>query len=125
MKNLMPKNIVRPVISYGNNIFLGKLAGKWNIPERKVAKGESDKDALEMCVREQAGIEISVGSYLGSHHSGSTKCKWYECLTTTNKTILGGDLEEIIWVPKNEVVDRCGQEVTSSWSGGIRAYFVG
>lgn len=42
-----------------------ELAGLWELPGGKVAGGESDGDALVRELREELGIDVSVGERLG------------------------------------------------------------
>ena len=42
-----------------------ELAGRWELPGGKVASGESDADALTRELREELGVEVSVGDRLG------------------------------------------------------------
>jgi 8-oxo-dGTP diphosphatase len=42
-----------------------ELAGLWELPGGKVVSGESDAAALERELREELGVEITVGAQLG------------------------------------------------------------
>ena len=71
----MIKHAVVAVVNCRDKILLGKkrkdspkfLAGEWHIPGETVEDGESDQEALIRGMREEAGLEIEVGKYLGSH----------------------------------------------------------
>ncbi len=42
-----------------------ELAGLWELPGGKVAAGESDTDALARELKEELGVDVTVGSRLG------------------------------------------------------------
>jgi 8-oxo-dGTP diphosphatase len=42
-----------------------ELAGLWELPGGKVATGESDAEALARELREELGVEVTVGARLG------------------------------------------------------------
>jgi 8-oxo-dGTP diphosphatase len=44
----------------------GAMGDKWEFPGGKVDGGESDQEALRREYREEFGLEIAVGDYLGS-----------------------------------------------------------
>jgi len=86
---------------------------------------ESDEAALIRGIREEAGIEVTIGRYLFSDITPTNKreLKWYECFAQTYNVIPGSDLEDIKWVPKGNVPEECGSRVTALWSDEIRNYF--
>jgi 8-oxo-dGTP diphosphatase len=54
----------------------GALGGKWEFPGGKVEEGESDEDALIREYREEFGVRIEPGPYVGTvsfEHRGLTR----------------------------------------------------
>lgn len=128
----MENHAVVAVINYEDKVFLGKksrdsqkfLAGEWHVPGETVHDEESDEQALIRGMREETGLEITVGAYLGSHTTPTGKeARWYDCYTKTDRFKCGSDLEEGAWVPKNQVLEHCGTRATNIWSEEIKKYF--
>jgi ADP-ribose pyrophosphatase YjhB (NUDIX family) len=128
----MKSGVVAVVIHEGK-ILLGKkrsdsskfLAGRWHIPGETIEIGEDDKGALIRGIREEAGIGIYVGDYIGkslspSHH----ELRWYECFAPSDKIIAGSDLEDVQWVSKNTILPFLDLEVKQFWSKEIVNYFI-
>lgn len=121
------------VINYQNKILIGKkktsskkfLRGEWHIPGETIEKGESDREALVRGMREEAGIEIKVGRYIGYHITPSSKkeARWYECFSETEKVVPGGDLEDLKWISKKDVLNFCRSKVNNLWPKEVKEYF--
>jgi 8-oxo-dGTP diphosphatase len=47
-------------------LWSGDMGGKWEFPGGKVDGGESDQEALKREYREEFGVDIAVGEFLGS-----------------------------------------------------------
>ena len=129
----MKKRAVIGVINYNNKILVGKkkstskkfLAGKWHIPGENVEANESNEQALIRGIKEEAGIEIIVGRYLGSSITTTGKeASWYECFSNTNNVKAGSDLEDIKWVLKEEILNFLGQQSINFWPKQIQDYFL-
>lgn len=135
----MNGNAISAIVIYKNNdkeyILLGKkrkdshkfLAGAWHIPGGSVEKNESDEQALRREIGEEVGIEIVVGKYIGSSITPTNRgINWYECATKEYRLHPSSDLEDAIWVPKEEVIkfmNRFGQKAMSLWPKEVHAYF--
>lgn len=128
----MAESAVVAVVNYEGRVMLGKkhsdsrkfLAGEWHVPGETVRDGESDEDALHRGVREEAGILIEVGRYIGEHTTPTGRqARWYECFAHTDRVSVGEELEAIKWVPKESVLVACGERVNSFWSEEIKIYF--
>ena|SRR5271157_601738 len=99
------------IINYQDKILVGKkksnsekaLAGQWHIPGETVIGNETDEEALKRGMKEETGLDIRVGKYLGSSVTPTNKseARWYECFANTDKAIPGSDLERLVWIDKD------------------------
>jgi NADH pyrophosphatase NudC (nudix superfamily) len=120
------------VVHCNDKVLLGKkrsdiehfFAGRWHVPSETVEEGESDEDALIRGIMEEAGIKVKVGKFIGSHLSPTNKnVFWYECFADSDDVCAGSDLEDAKWVPKEKVMEICGERVQSFWSEEVVNYF--
>lgn len=88
-----------------------ELAGLWELPGGKVAPDESDADALTRELREELGVEVTVGARLGvdvalkpamtlrayrvTLTSGSPQPHDHRAL----RWVTAGELDQLPWVP--------------------------
>lgn len=111
---------VSGIVNYYGKILVGKkrsdskkfLAGKWHIPGETVEEGESDAEALRRGIKEESKLEIQVGDYICSSISPTSKSevRWYECFSHTSFISPSSDLEDVKWVPKDEVLNFIDKE---------------
>lgn len=99
------------------------FAGLWHVPGETLRDGESDSNGLIRGIMEEAGILIEVGDYIGKHTTPSHReARWYECRAHTYLVTPGGDVDQLRWAFKLEVLDVC-KRVSTFWSEDVRAYF--
>lgn len=96
--------------------FIGKkrsdsakeLSGKWHILGETQIEKETDMHSLIRCAGEEAGLEITVGKYIGCSRTPSGRnARWYECFAKSGNIRAGSDLEELKWVEKSKALDEC------------------
>lgn len=88
-----------------------ELAGLWELPGGKAAVGESDAEALARELREELGIEVTVGARLGADvalDAGMTLRAYRVSLTSGTpqahdhralRWVTVEELDELPWVP--------------------------
>ena len=104
-------------------LLLHYKPGHWGFPKGHVEAGETDEQALVRGIREEAGIDITVGKYLAPYITPTgKKAKWYECFAKTDNIIPGSDLEDAKFVPKEQVLKIVSKRVPL-WPKEIIEYF--
>jgi ADP-ribose pyrophosphatase YjhB (NUDIX family) len=100
-----------------------QLAGMYHIPGEVKYDNESDHEALKRCAKEELGLEINVGAYVGKSSTPTGReARWYECSSNTYILRIGSDLEDAIWVSKTEALRLCAHNI-KSWSMEVINYF--
>ena len=124
---------VAGIVNYEGKILVGKkksdspnfLAGKWNIPGETIEGDESEGVALIRGMKEEANLELIVGSYIGTSTSQTSKMRvnWYQCYSRTDKISYSSDLEDAKWIDKKEILNFISKEVVDLWPKEIIDYF--
>ncbi|BBX15320.1 DNA mismatch repair protein MutT [Mycolicibacterium duvalii] len=88
-----------------------ELAGLWELPGGKVARGETDAEALTRELREELGITVTVGARVGVEIALATATTLRAYLVTRTggdvaahdhhalRWVRGPELETLPWVP--------------------------
>ena len=81
-----------------------ELAGLWELPGGKVAAGESDAAALTRELREELGVEVTVGARLGTDVAlnETTALRAYR-VTQTGGTLHPNDHRALRWIALDEL----------------------
>lgn len=114
------KKAVIGIICYQGKVLVGKkrsdsskfFSGKWHLLGENVEGAESDEVALARGAREEVGLAIRVGAYLGSFRTPTGKLgNFYECFADDDSLTVGSDLEDARWVTKEEARAMCKERM--------------
>lgn len=93
---------------------------EWRLPKGKLEEGESAAAAAEREVREETGLDLSAGSYLGVTHyfyldPGGAGCVskfvfFFEMDAGSGRVDLEDTFDDAEWLPPREAVDRLSWE---------------
>lgn len=97
-----------------------ELAGLWELPGGKVAAGESDAAALARELREELGIDVSVGARIGDDIalSPTTVLRAY-LVTHTGGRLQAIDHRALRWVAAHELDDLPWVPADRVWLGAL------
>lgn len=110
-----PEVAVGAVVLRGDEILLirrarGAAVGKWAIPGGRVEFGEGLKVAVAREVREETGLEVTVGRFLGwAERMGDEPGPYHyvildfaaEATDPAATPQAGDDADDVAWVPTN------------------------
>ena len=98
-----------------------QLAGLWELPGGKAAAGESEAAALARELREELGIEVTVGDRLGGDVvlDQTTTLRAYR-VTHTRGTLAPNDHRALRWVTAGELDELDWVPADRAWLGALR-----
>jgi 8-oxo-dGTP diphosphatase len=108
---------VGAVVRRGDEILLvrrgrGTAVGQWAIPGGRVEFGEALKTAVAREVREETGLDVTVGRFLGwAERMGDDPAPYHyvildfaaEPLDAAATARPGDDADDVAWVPTNDL----------------------
>ena len=103
---LDPKVAVAVVVAREGRLLLGRRAawtrspGTWSFPAGFVERGEKVEDAAIREVREETGLDVTLGAFLGvySHTGNPVVLLAWAAESSTGNAVPGDDLTELVWV---------------------------
>ena len=87
---------------------IDRLANKWEFPGGKIEKGETPEQCLKREMKEEFGIDVSVGEFLGSsiYHYDHVSIKLLAYLTFWKEGKISNKAhDDFIWASLNQLRD--------------------
>lgn len=129
------KTVAIGLIQYDGKILIGKkieklghsLSGKWHIPGGKVISGEMAEDAIVREMLEETNLEVEVISRMASNILTDKFMVWFLCKPKNgiDNMRAGGDLTDLKFVSKEEVLELLRDRAMKSWPRRIVKFMRG
>jgi 8-oxo-dGTP diphosphatase len=125
---LYPLSIKGVVLHDGRVLLLLNERGEWDLPGGRPDPGEDHRAALKREVREETGLEVEVGTFLGEHlfevlPSRFVRIVAYDCSLGGRSIYVAISHEhvETRWVPVGELGEVvAGHRLPPGYLGAIR-----
>lgn len=127
------KKAVAGIVRVEDKILIGKkiikeghfLSGGWHIPGGHTIGKESEEDALLREFKEETNLDIKVIKKMCSYEikENDVVVSWYLCSADSYEAIPGDDLDQIEFVEKNKVIQKCDKRAVTLWPKEVIDYF--
>jgi len=124
---------VAGIVKIGGKILIGKkvvkkghfLSGGWHIPGGCIIENESEEEALLREFKEETNLNIMVIKKICDCKikENDVVVSWYFCTTNSCEAIPGDDLDQVEFIDKNEVINRCDKRAVALWPKEVADYF--
>ena len=127
------KRAVAGIVNIDSKILIGKkiikeghfLSGGWHIPGGHTVENESEVEALLREFKEETRLDIKIIRKLCNYEikENGVVVSWFLCTADSSEAIPGDDLDQIEFVEKNKVIEKCDKRAVTLWPKEVIDYF--